>query len=126
MYTSIIIQESNLDFLNCFSLFVVSDFRKFVDMRDLYFFAVYVILTKQTSSQTTLCSSNIRSGNDSLSFESSLKNAMQACIQNIDQCAKQRFALPSSTPTPEVLTSDFTKPTMSQATSPPSKANDKK
>ena len=129
-----IINESNLDFLNCLSLFSVSDFRnpknftflKIVDMRSLCFLVVYVILTKQTSSQTTSCSSNIGSGSDSSTFDSNLEKAMQACIRNIDQCAKKRFAFPSSTPTPQIMMSDSTKPMMSQTMSKPSKGNDEK
>ena len=113
--------------MNCLSLFLVSDFCKFVDMRNLCFFLIYMILTKQTSSQTTSCSSYIGSGSDLSNFDSyHKKEVVQACIQNIHECAKgELIALFSATPTPQVMTSDSTYPMTSQTMSTSSKANDK-
>ena len=119
-------KESNSDFLNCLLLFSVSDFHKFVDMRDFCFLLVYVILIEQTSSQTISCSSNIGSGSDLTNSDSDFKKAVEACIQNIEQCTNEQIVFPSSTATPEVMTSDSTNPMTSQKMSRSSKANDKK
>ena len=96
-----------------------------MDMRSLCFFLIYMILTKQTSSRTISCFSNIGSGSDSTNGDNDLKEAVQACIRNINQCGRgELIALSLSTPTPQVMTYDSTNPITSQTMSTPSKAND--
>ena len=100
----------------------VSGFYKFVGMRDFfYLLLVYAIFTKQTSCRITLCSSDIESDTDLSNYDSDLKQAVQACIQNIELCTNGNIALPSSTPTPQTMTSDSTNHMTTQAMSTPSK-----
>ena len=81
-------------------------------MRGFCFLLVYVILTKQTTSQAVLCSSNLENGNVPSNYDSDPKKAVQACIQNISHCiGGSVIVFPLSTLT-------------TQAMSTPSKTND--